>query len=104
MGYVRLHSDKTINKIVSHLPGVKAAVADAALEIGVKAEANLALHRDTGAASIEVEQGRVDSYVYLVDDAAMSIEFGHWVGGKYKTDKPRHVEGLYIISRAAGII
>jgi hypothetical protein len=103
MAYV--YSDRTVNRTVSHLPGVRAAVAEEALEIGVRAEANLARNRDTGASSIEVEQGRVDSYVYLVDpDNAVAMEFGHWVAGSYETDTPKFVDGLYIISLAAGLI
>ncbi|AIG78463.1 Hypothetical protein AJAP_28125 [Amycolatopsis japonica] len=102
MAYV--YSDRTVNRIVSRLEGVRAAVADAALEIAADAEARLAGHRETGRARIEVEQGRVDSYVYLVDEAALSIEFGHWVEGAYKPNVPTYVEGLYIISGAAGLI
>lgn len=107
MTKVELYQDKRVNRIVSHLPGVRAAVADAALDIGVEAEARLLSHRDyTNATNhqIEVEQGRVDSYVYLTGPAPMSVEFGHWVEGKYKPFAPTYVPGLYIISQAAGVI
>jgi hypothetical protein len=99
-----LRSDRTINKIVSQQPEVKEAVSEAALKIAVKAERKLQLHRDTGAARIEVEFGRTDAYVFLVDEAAVSIEFGHWVKGKFETSEPKYVPGLYVISEAAGLI
>jgi hypothetical protein len=63
--------------IVAHLPGVRAAVRQAADEIAARARANLAKHRDTGDASIEVDRGTTDAHVSLVADAALSIEFGH---------------------------
>lgn len=90
---------KSMNKIVSHLEGVGLAVHETAREIGGKAESRLATHRDTGAAEIEVERGDVDSYVSLVDEAAVSIEFGH-----KNAQTGRYVHGLYIVTGAAGLI
>lgn len=85
------------NATVAHLPGVAAAVADAARPIAARARASLAEHRHTGASKIEVSHSRIDTLISLVDPAALSIEFGH-------TDKRsgRPVEGLYILTRAAG--
>ncbi|ERB55488.1 hypothetical protein N806_31195 [Rhodococcus sp. P27] len=100
---VRLIGQKAMNRVVSHIDGVKAAVADQALEIGVKAEMRLNMHRYSGNASISVTQGDVDSFVNLDDPAAMSIEFGHMVKGKYESDTPKYVAGLYIITGAAGL-
>lgn len=53
------------------------AVRQTAEEIAGRARANLARHRRTGAARIEVARGRTDTQVSLVDDAALSIEYGH---------------------------
>lgn len=101
MARVRLIGDKAMNTIISHQDGVRDAVHDEAEEMGNKAEVLLAGHRRTGAASIEVEQGAVDSYVTLDDEAAMHIEFGHWYTNGY--GEPQYVPGLYIITRASGL-
>ncbi|WP_439377828.1 DUF5403 family protein [Amycolatopsis lexingtonensis] len=103
MAYV--YSDRTVNRIVSHIPGVKAEVAEAALEIGVRAETKLLRHQKTGSHRIEVEQGRTDSFVWLVGPAALSVEFGHWVYNDDEQVEPLgYAEGLYIITEAAGLI
>ena len=94
---VWLISDEAMRTKIAHLPEVIAAVHDAAEENGAKAAARLAAHRDTGAASISVTQGDVDSFVNLDDPAALSIQFGHMVKGKYETDEPKYVPGLYIL-------
>lgn len=67
---------QSCNDTVAHLSGVVAAVAAEAAEAGGRAEAILRTHFHTGASSIEVTHGDVDSWVSLVDDAAVSIEFG----------------------------
>ncbi|WP_218030257.1 DUF5403 family protein [Pseudonocardia hydrocarbonoxydans] len=101
---IRLYGDKTINRIVSRLPAVRDAVKDHADQIGRRAEARLAAHRDAGATRVGVDHsGQIDSVVYLDDErgakAALSIEFGH-------TDPRtgRHVEGLYVLYGAAGLL
>jgi uncharacterized protein DUF5403 len=65
------------DEIAAHLAGVRDAVHDAAEGIAGRARATLAEHRDTGAATIEVTRGRTDAHVALVDEAALSIEYGH---------------------------
>lgn len=67
---------KDCNETVAHLPGVIGAVYATAQEGGARARAILQAHRHTGASSIEVSQGDVDSFVSLVDPNAISIEFG----------------------------
>ncbi|HVV11579.1 DUF5403 family protein [Amycolatopsis sp.] len=105
-----VRGDRAINNILKGLPNVKGAVDAAALEIGVKAEAKLNRHRQSGASRIEVESGRVDSYVWLVDpDDAMAIEFGHWhvppnSKGPVDLGEIKWVDGLYIVSEAAGLL
>ena len=64
------------DEIVAHLPGVIGAVYDEAKERGRMAEAILRAHYVEGASEIEVTRGVTDSWVSLVDDAAVSIEFG----------------------------
>jgi hypothetical protein len=100
---VKLIGRKAMNLVISHLDGVVEAVAEEAKEIGVRASARLAMHRKTGAAQVSVTHGDVDSYVNLDDPAAMSIEFGHMVKGKFEEDEPQFVPGLYIITGAAGL-
>lgn len=96
---VRLERDKKINGIVSHLPQVRSEIRNEADERGQRARAKLAGHRRTGRAHVDVEHQSVDSLISLNDEsvqAAMSIEYGHsWRG--------RRVEGLYILSSAAGL-
>lgn len=94
---------KNAHKIVARDKGVKAAVRAKADELGVRARAMLAEHRDTGTAKIEVTSGKVDSFVSLVDAAAFPIEFGR---AAYTTKDGHEVgamQGLYIIHRAAGL-
>lgn len=100
---VRLISKTAMNHVISHLEGVKAAVYAEAVAISGRAEGRLAGHRFSGRAKVTVTQGDVDSFVNLEDPAAMSIEFGHWVKGKYETAQPKFVAGLYIITGAAGL-
>ncbi|WP_231951406.1 DUF5403 family protein [Nocardia terpenica] len=94
---------KAMNQVVSHVDGVKDAIGDEAKEIGSRAEARLAGHRRSGRAQVTVTNGDVDSFVNLEDPAALSIEFGHMVKGKYETEEPKYVPGLYIITGAAGL-
>jgi uncharacterized protein DUF5403 len=83
--------------IVAHLPGVPAAVRDAADEIATRARSALAQHRDSGDAGIEVARGATDSHVSLVDEAALSIEYGH------VTPDGTPVRGLRVLRDAAGL-
>lgn len=103
MADVYLIPDQAMNHVVSHLPGVIASVRSQAQRIGAKAEAKLAAHRQEGHASISITYGDVDSFVNLDDEAALSIEFGHW---QYVYGKPtgHYTPGLYIITGAAGLI
>lgn len=95
--------NKRTNAIVAHLPGVKKAVRGKAEEIGGRARTFLAAHRVTGEHHIEVTSGKVDSFMSLVGPAAISVEFGH---GAYTDKHGRKVgasQGLYIVTRAAGL-
>lgn len=102
------YDDEMMNTIISHLGEVNHAVQDKANERGRVAKGRLASHHDTGAAEVTVTHGDVDSFINLDDTAgegaAMSIEFGHWVKGKFEDpDHPQFVPGLYIITGAAGL-
>lgn len=85
-------------RVIAHLDVVRAAVLDAAREIGARADTLLAAHHNTGDATIEVTRGDTDAFVSLVDDAALSIEYGH-----FTPDGVTYVSGLYVITRAAGL-
>ncbi len=100
---VRLIGQKAMNLILKDMAGVKDAVHDEAQRISVRAKARLAPHRDTGRARVLVVRGEVDSYVVLDDEAAMSIEFGHFVKDE-NGNTGKYVRGLYILSGAAGLI
>jgi hypothetical protein len=101
---VKMDSRKSVNRTVSHLPGVIGAVKAEAQDIGRKAEANLAGHVYEGRASISVTYGDVDAFVNLNDpDNALAIETGHnLVFFGVPTDK--RIRGLHILGRAAGLL
>lgn len=93
---IDLISEKRMNKKISHLPGVRASVFSVAQEIGQIAEARLAPHRKTGAAHIEVSRGTTDAFASLVDEAALSIEFGHYLGREELGTSRKFVPGLHL--------
>lgn len=103
MADIDLLRDRDLNTIIAGL--CRGAVREKATELAEQAEVKLASHRKTGEAHIEVTHGRVDSYVDLVSDAALSIEYGH---GEYDQKRRRpggseytiHVgasEGLHVL-------
>jgi hypothetical protein len=102
MAYVRLNPQQSINRLVADLSGVQRAVEERADEIARKAEANLAAHRDSGDVKVTVDHSGTDSTVYLDDTAgygaALSIEYGH------VAENGEHVQGLYVLRRAAGLM
>jgi hypothetical protein len=100
----RLIGDKAMNNVISHHLAVQFGIRQTTEEIGAKAKGKLARHHDTGAAKIEVSYGDVDGFVSLVDEAAASIEFGHFVNNGEMTDEEHFVPGLYIITEAAGLL
>lgn len=79
--------ERTANKRLVELPGVRAAVRSNVEAVAARAEANLASHYDDGTHHISTEMGAVDGYVTLNGVAALSIEVGHhardgsWVEG-----------------------
>lgn len=93
---VVLIRQRQMNKTVSRLPGVRGSVRETAEEIGDIANSRLLPHRKTGNAHIQVHSGRVDSYVSLVDEAALSIEFGHYLGHGSGGTQRRFVRGLHL--------
>ncbi|MCO1575363.1 DUF5403 family protein [Crossiella sp. SN42] len=83
--------------IIAHLRGVTGAVNTEAKTIAERARALLAEHRHDGDATITVTRRRTDTTVDLVDEAASAIELGH-------VDRDgKHVPGLNILGRAAGL-
>lgn len=98
---VQLYSKKVVHTIVAH--EVHSAINDQAKEVSKVAEARLAAHRKTGSHEITVTEGEVDSFVNLDGPSPESVEFGHWVEGKYKTDPPKFAQGLYILTGSADL-
>ncbi len=93
---VYLIPEKKMNRTVSHLKGVRKAVRNEGEDIATIANARLAPHRRTGAAHIEVEQSDVDTVVSLVDEAALSIEFGHYMGSSSLGTSRTFIPGLHL--------
>lgn len=93
---IELLNERNMNKKISHLPGVVKSVRAVATEIKGIAEGRLAPHRRTGQAHIEVSHGEVDAYVSLVDPAALSIEFGHYMGRQELGTRRTFVRGLHL--------
>lgn len=106
MAGVDLISNKTMVKVIAKMPGVRDAVREHAGEVYFRATDLLSAHRDTGNAQIEIDTpSTYDTWgvnVYLVDPAALSIEFGHFV--MMSSGFPRYVAGLYILHKAAGLM
>ena len=97
-----LYSEKALNEVVSHLEGVRDEVHDHAKDVGHTAQGRMSGHHRSGEHEVTVTRGEVDSFVNLVGPAPESVEFGHWVKGKFeKKDEPKYVPGLYIITGAA---
>ena len=92
---VTLINERAMNRKLSRLPGVRAAVRSATDELGARATANL--HRDTGNARIEIERDGIDGVVSLVDPAgnALAIEFG-----AYNVRAQKYVDGQYPLTSA----
>ncbi len=93
---IDLLPEKEMNKKISHLEGVRNAVHAHGKEIGAIADGRLAPHRRTGQAHIEVSQGSTDTIVSLVDPAALSIEFGHYLGRQELGTRRQFVRGLHL--------
>jgi hypothetical protein len=93
---IDLMPEKELNRKISHLPGVRKEVYDTAKEIGRIAESRLAPHRKSGNAKIEVSRGTVDAFASLVDPAALSIEFGHYLGREELGTKRQFIRGLHL--------
>jgi len=91
------------NATVARLKGVKMAVRDRAQILAARARTLLAQHRETGTATIRVTRGKVDSFVSLVDPAAISIEYGRAAGVSASGRRYAAQEGLYIMHRTIGL-
>lgn len=101
-----------MNKVISPLAEVQAAVEEEAIQIEAKAKALLAPHKahsdryDHKSGNHHIERstaegkyGSLDQEVSMVGTAPVSLEFGH---DDKRTGK--HVAGLHIIKKAAGLI
>lgn len=116
---VRLIGQKAMNHVVSHLGEVHAAVDAENDKVHSRAEANLAAarastrwHKILGPehlTRVTKSEGDVDAFTNLEAPNPMAIEFGHapsgvfGPGGRYAHVKTKAPEGLYILSRAAGL-
>ncbi|MFL1441821.1 DUF5403 family protein [Nocardiopsis protaetiae] len=94
--------DKSCNRKVAHLPGVKSAVRDRAEILAARARGFLGAHRETGRARIVVTQGKLDAFVALEDPAAAAIEFGREAGVSASGRSYPAQQGLYILHRTIG--
>lgn len=103
MGRVVMYGQTYVNTIVSHDEKVIRSVHNHAESIYKKAQARRAAHYHEGQAEVLLLQGDVDSYVVLDDPQAMSIELGHDVENQYGPTG-KHLEGLHIITGAAGLV
>ena len=83
--------------MVAHLGGVQDTVMRHGKTLAARADVLLTQHRYSGTAHIDVHRDRPDVVVSLVDEAAMSIEFGHIAANG------RIVEGLGVVRTAAGL-
>lgn len=95
---VYLLGQKRMNHVISHIDGVKRAVKNEADDIGniARRRLNTEPKRRTGASQVVVSQGDTDAFVSLVDPAALSIEFGHYLGSEELGTARKFVPGLHI--------
>ena len=87
----KIHGKRGINWYVARHVKVSKGLAAVAGPIYARAKAVKALHTETGASFVGIEEGDVDWYVFLDDnrglDQAFAIEFGHfdkdgnWIDG-----------------------
>lgn len=103
MARVKMKPTKVVNYIVAHHDTTQHAIGTEQGVIQGRAVSRLEQHRDSGASRISTSEDAPDAYVTLEDPAAVSIEFGHFVKGKYETDTPKFVPGLYILTEASGL-
>jgi len=94
MAKVDLIGRKAMNTVISHEEGVKAVVYQHAAEIYSKASAKLEMHREDYVAYVDITRGEVDTTVGLNDQAALSIEFGHYLGSRSLGTTRRYIPGL----------
>lgn len=87
-----------MEKLIALHATVQKRLDEEVLRAGLRAEAKLAQHRDTGASSIHVERGKVDRWLELEDAHAMSIEFGRQPDENGRDG----MEGLRILRDAFG--
>lgn len=95
--------DRRVAAKIARLKGVRGAVRDRAQILAARARGLLAQHRATGTAKIQVSSGRVDSFVSLVDPAAISIEWGREAGVSRTGRRYAAQPGLYIMHRTIGL-
>lgn len=91
--------------VFNHIVGEAAssAVHEKTDQVGDRAKARLASHRRSGEHEVFIEHEDIDGLYGLEGVHPESVEFGHWVEGKFRTDPPKFAEGLYIITGAAGL-
>lgn len=94
--------NKSCNRVVARLPGVKGAVKDRAEILAARARGLLGAHRETGRARITVTQGKLDAFVSLEDPAAAAIEYGREAGVSSSGRSYSAQQGLYILHRTIG--
>ena len=95
---VSLINERAMNRKLSRLPGVRAAVRSATDELGARATANLSANRDTGNARIEIERDGVDGIVSLVDPAGNALAIR--VRRAYNVRAQKYVDGQYPLTSA----
>lgn len=119
MNSVDLISQRAMVETIAKIEGVRDSVRGEAGEIFWKAQANLARHRQSGNARIDISEASLVSVtgkayenwgvtVSMIDErtangggpGALAIEFGHFLVG---SDPPRWVPGLNIMRGAAGL-
>lgn len=92
MEKVRLFA--SLERVIANGEEVEQILGDEAYLITMRARANLAVHRKEGTHRITQTKGKVDHFVNLEGDAALSVENG------YMARNGRIVRGLDILKEA----
>lgn len=95
MGWV----DPRTNEIVAGLPGVTAALKEAAERQKAKVMAKAAGHVDSGwlINHIDIRRHNKGYAIVFTDPNIISINYGHWLRETKRGPKLRWVEGIHII-------
>lgn len=105
--YKTVHGEK-IERIMARHISTQNELTRQSWKVYAGAAAILAAHKQTGNAHLGIEKGKIDRYIYMEDPpqssspgAAMSIEYGHYLGKRDGDKKRQWIPGIWPLHDAA---